>query len=593
MPRYSEEIIEEIREKTDIVDLIQQYVPLKKKGSSFFGLCPFHNEKTPSFSVSREKQMYYCFGCGAGGNVYTFLQNYENISFPEAVKELADRASIQLPKEEYSYEEKVRSKKRERMLALLKDAAIFYVNTLHSKDGEEALNYFRKRELKDDTMLKFGLGASDRYGTNLYKYLKEKGYKDEELRESGLVTFSENRGFSDRFYNRAMFPIMNESGRVVGFGGRVLGKGEPKYLNSPETELFNKKKLLFGMNYARKSHRNYFILCEGYMDVITMHQAGFDCTVASLGTALTSENALVLKNKRRDIYLSYDSDGAGVKAALRAIRIFNRIGVKTKVINMRPYKDPDEFIKAEGALAYEKRIEEAENSFMYTIRMHENDFDLTDPEGMTEFERFMADSLLQFPEELERRNYAEALSEKYHIPFEGLLSLVRSEAAKGVRIEDVEAEEKPDIIKVPHNKADGLLESERMLLSVIAENREVFKAVRPYLDREDFSPGLHRELAEQIFDSIENGKKPDLTSVMDRYPSADDQKEIASVFHSEEKNNVRSNLSRSVKETLLRVKNASFERKNNAMDKTNAGSFEEIKKQKKIMGQLKKLKFDF
>ena len=592
MPRYSEEIIEEIREKTDIVDLIQQYVPLKKKGASYFGLCPFHNEKTPSFSVSREKQMYYCFGCGAGGNVYTFLQNYENISFPEAVKELADRASVQLPREEYSYEEMARGRKRERMRALLKDAAIFYVNTLHSRDGADALMYFRKRELTDETILKFGLGASDRYGTNLYRYLKDKGYNDEELRESGLVTFSETRGFSDRFYNRAMFPIMNESGQVVGFGGRVMGDGEPKYLNSPETELFNKKKLLFGMNYARKSRRNYFILCEGYMDVITMHQAGFDCTVASLGTALTSENALVLKNKRRDIYLSYDSDGAGVKAALRAIRIFNHIGVKTKVINMRPYKDPDEFIKAEGASSYEKRIEEAENSFMYTIRMHENDFNLTDPEGMTEFERFMADSLLQFPEELERRNYAQALSEKYHIPFEGLLSLVRSEAAKGVRVEE-EVEEKPAPVKTPQNKTDGLLESERMLLSIIAENKAVFKAVRPYLDIEDFSPGLHRELAGQIFDSMDQGRKPDVAAVMDRYPSADDQKEIASVFHSEEKNNVRSNLSRSVRETLIRVKNASFERKNNAMDKTSAGSFEEIKKQKKIMGQLLKLKFDF
>ena len=351
MPYYSDELIEEVRSRNDIVDVISGYVRLQKKGSTYFGLCPFHNEKTGSFSVSPVKQMYYCFGCGAGGNVFTFLMEYENFTFPEAMQALADRAGIDLPKQELSGEAKRESDKRSRLLEINKEAGKYYYTLLRSERGAQALSYFRKRELSDATMQKFGLGYSDKYSDDLYRYLKSKGYEDEILKDSGLVGFDEKRGGHDKFWNRAMFPIMDIHNKVIGFGGRVMGDGEPKYLNSPETKIFDKSRNLYALNFARQSKRPYMLLCEGYMDVIALHQAGFDNAVASLGTSFTSGHASLLKRYTKEVYLTFDSDGAGIKAALRAIPILKEVGLSAKVINMKPYKDPDEFIKALGAEA--------------------------------------------------------------------------------------------------------------------------------------------------------------------------------------------------------------------------------------------------
>ena len=385
MPYFSEEIVEEVRQRNDIVDVISQYVHLTKKGSTYFGLCPFHNEKTGSFSVSPHKQMYYCFGCGAGGNVFTFLMQYENFTFGEAMEVLADRAGVTLPKYEMTAQQKREADKKQRLLEINKEAAKYFYTLLRSDRGKLAYSYFSKRQLSDETMRKFGLGYSDQYSDDLYRYLRKKGYDDEILKESGLVSIDERRGGYDKFWNRAMFPIMDVHNKVIGFGGRVMGDGEPKYLNSPETPIFDKSRNLYGLNFARSSKKQQLLLCEGYMDVIALHQAGFDNAVASLGTALTSGHANLLKRYTKEVYLTYDSDGAGTKAALRAIPILKEVGLTTKVINMKPYKDPDEFIKALGAEAYQKRIDEAENSFLFEIRMMEKDFDLTDPEGKAKF----------------------------------------------------------------------------------------------------------------------------------------------------------------------------------------------------------------
>ena len=377
MPYFSDDIIEEVRSRNDIVDVIGQYVHLTKKGSTYFGLCPFHNEKTGSFSVSPNKQMYYCFGCGAGGNVFTFLMQYENFTFSEAMEALADRSGVTLPKQEYSAAQRREADKKQRILEINKEAARYFYTLLRNERGGHALAYFRKRELSDETMQKFGLGYSDQYSDDLYRYLKAKGYEDEILKESGLVTIDERRGGYDKFWNRAMFPIMDVHNKVIGFGGRVMGDGEPKYLNSPETPVFDKSRNLFGLNFARTTKKPQLLLCEGYMDVIALHQAGFDNAVASLGTALTTGHASLLKRYTKEVYLTYDSDGAGVKAALRAIPILKAVGITTKVINMRPYKDPDEFIKALGADAYQERIDHAENSFLFEIRILEQQYDLT------------------------------------------------------------------------------------------------------------------------------------------------------------------------------------------------------------------------
>ena len=316
---YSEEVIEEVRTKNDIVDVISGYVRLQKKGSSYFGLCPFHNEKSPSFSVSREKQMYYCFGCGAGGNVFTFLMDYENFSFVEALKFLADRAGVALPEMEYSKEAKARADRKTQLLEINKLAAQYFYVQLKSEQGKTAHAYLTGRQLSEETIKAFGLGYSSKYSDDLFRYLRKRGYTEDLIRQAGLINTDEKNGVYDKFWNRVMFPIMDVNNRVIGFGGRVMGDAKPKYLNSPETEIFDKSRNLYGLNRARTSRKPYFLVCEGYMDVIALHQAGFTNAVASLGTALTTGHAALIKRYVQEVYLTYDSDEAGTRAALRAV----------------------------------------------------------------------------------------------------------------------------------------------------------------------------------------------------------------------------------------------------------------------------------
>lgn len=384
---YPDEIIEEIRVKNDIVDVISDYVKLKKQGSSYFGLCPFHNEKSPSFSVSPGKQMYYCFGCGAGGNVYTFIMEYENYTFPEAVKLLADRAGVDLPEMEYSEEARKQADLKSVILEINKMAGQFYYFRLKQEKGRTGYDYLTGRGLTPDTIKRFGLGYSGKYSGDLYRYLKQKGYSDDILRETGLFGFDEKRGMYDKFWNRVMFPIMDVQNRVIGFGGRVMGDAKPKYLNSPETRVFDKSRNLYGLNFARTSRRPNLIVCEGYMDVIALHQAGFGNAVASLGTALTTQQAALMKRYTKEVLITYDSDEAGTKAALRAIPILKEAGLATKVVNMQPHKDPDEFIKSLGAEAFEERLSQARNSFLFEIDVLKRNYDMTDPESKTAFYR--------------------------------------------------------------------------------------------------------------------------------------------------------------------------------------------------------------
>ena len=400
--RYSDDIIEEVRMKNDIVDVISQYVKLTRKGSSYFGLCPFHNEKTPSFSVTPSKQMYYCFGCGAGGNVYNFIMEYENYSFGEALSHLAGRAGVELPKIEYSREAKEKAEQRAALLEINKLAAQYFYYQLRRESGKTAYGYLLGRGLSEETIRKFGLGYSDKYSDDLYKYLKSKGYSDDLLRESGLFNVDERRGMYDKFWNRVIFPIMDVNNRVIGFGGRVMGDGKPKYLNSPETKIFDKSRNLYGLNVARTTRKNYLILCEGYMDVIAMHQAGFTNAVASLGTALTSGHASLVKRYTKEVLLLYDSDGAGVRAALRAIPILREAGVTSRVVSLKPWKDPDEFIKNEGAEAFEERLNQAMDSFMFRVHIAEQDFAMDAPQGQNQFFERCAEMLLELSDELER-----------------------------------------------------------------------------------------------------------------------------------------------------------------------------------------------
>ena len=421
---YPDEVIEEVRMKNDIVDVISGYVKLQKKGANYFGLCPFHNEKSPSFSVSPGKQMYYCFGCGAGGNVITFLMEYENYTFQEALSSLADRAGVSLPKMEYGREAREQAEMRTRLLEVNKLAANYFYYQMKQPQGKPAYDYFRlKRGLADETIVHFGLGYSNKTSDDLYRYLKGKGYEDSFLKDTGLVTLEE-RGGRDKFWNRVMFPIMDVNNRVIGLGGRVMGDGEPKYLNSPETKLFDKSRNLYGLNYARLSREGYLLICEGYLDVISLHQAGFTNAVASLGTAFTSQHANVLKRYTDQVILTYDSDGAGVKAALRAIPILKEVGMSIKVLNMKPYKDPDEFIKNMGAEAFRQRIKEAKNSFLFEVDVLRRGYEMDNPEQKTRFYQETARKLLQFGESLERENYLQAVAREQMIPADELRGLV-------------------------------------------------------------------------------------------------------------------------------------------------------------------------
>lgn len=525
---YPEELVEEIRVKNDIVGVISGYVKLQKKGSNHWGCCPFHNEKTPSFAVSEAKQMYHCFGCGVSGNVYTFVMKYENMTFPETVKLLAERAGVNLPEMEYSEEEKKRAGHRQRLLEVNKEAARFFYYQLRSPHGETGMKYLTRRELSKETIHKFGLGYAGKSGTQLVEYLRSKGFEDALICEAGLATFSEKRGLCSQFWNRVMFPIQDINHRVIGFGGRVMGDGEPKYLNSPETPVFDKRRNLFGLNFARTARTGNLIICEGYMDVISMHQAGFAQTVASLGTAFTTEQAMLLKRYTDNVLLAYDSDGAGVKAALRGIGILRSVGLSGKVINMRPYKDPDEFIKNLGAEEFQKRIDQAENSFFFEIRILSEQYDMNDPEQKTRFHHEIAKKLCDFSEELERENYLQAVAEKYFIGIENLRKLVRSYAATN---DSVKAIERPRSgINKKQTPEENVRRDQKLLLTFLVDDPSLYGKIRQYISPEDFTEELYRLVAEKLFAGFEKeGFQP--ASIISAFEEDDKQQEVAEIFH--------------------------------------------------------------
>ena len=588
MPFYSDDLIEEVRSKNDIVDVIGGYVRLQKKGSTYFGLCPFHNEKTGSFSVSPHKQMFYCFGCGAGGNVFTFLMKYENFTFTEAMQALADRAGVDLPQQEMSAAAKREADRKTTLLEINKQAAKYFYSLLRNERGKKAYEYFKNRELSDETMKKFGLGYSDQYSDDLYRYLKKLGYDDNILKESGLVSIDEARGGHDKFWNRAMFPIMDVHNRVIGFGGRVMGDGEPKYLNSPETKIFDKSRNLYGLNIARSTRKNQLLLCEGYMDVIALHQAGFDNAVASLGTALTSGHASLLKRYTREVYLTYDSDGAGTKAALRAIPILKEVGIITKVINMQPYKDPDEFIKAMGAQAYQERIDQAENSFMFEIRIMQSDYDMNDPESKTAFYNEIAKKLLAFEEELERNNYIQAVAEKYMIAFEDLRRLVNNLAIKG------------GIVKTPaklksginenKKKEDGMKQSQKLLLTWLIEDTRLFGKIQGLITPEDFTSELYKKVALMLFEQYEKEHEVNPAKIISAFSQEEDQREIAELFNARiHKVETHSDMEKALKETIIRIKQNSINYRSNNLEPTDLNGLMKVVEDKRALEQLEKL----
>lgn len=571
---YSDELVEEIRQRNDIVDVISSYVKLQRKGASHFGLCPFHNEKSPSFSVTQGKQMYYCFGCGEGGNVFTFIMKYENYTFVEALQFLADRAGISLPEAEYSQEEKRAADIRNVLLDIHKKAARYFYYQLKNEKGKQAYDYLKKRELSDETILKFGLGYSNKTSNDLYQYLKQEGYSDEILKDSGLVTIRE-KGTYDKFWNRVMFPIMDLNNRVIGFGGRVMGEGEPKYLNSQETRIFDKSRNLYGLNLARLSKRNHILICEGYMDVIALHQAGFNHAVASLGTAFTSGHASLMKRYTNQVILSFDSDTAGIRAALRAIPILREAGLDIKVLTMEPYKDPDEFIKALGAEAYEERIQKAKNAFLFEIEQLQKNYDMKDPDEKTRFYQETAKKLMEFPDEIKRNNYIEVVSREYMIPSEMLVKLVNTLALTGQTIRE---KPKPSISKV--QKEDGWKQSQRLLLTWLIEEPEIFEKISPYVTEEDFIEPLYHRVASLLWQQLESGQL-NPAQIVNQFVTEEEHKEVAALFNTTLEGLSATEKEREINDIVYRVKKKSLDNKKK--------SVKDIKEMQDIINRQKEL----
>ena len=584
---YSDEVIEEVRSKNDIVDVISGYVKLQKKGRDYFGLCPFHNEKSPSFSVSRVKQMYYCFGCGAGGNVFTFLMEYENYSFSEALKFLADRAGVTLPRQEYSQEAKERADTKAILLEINKAAAQYYYVQLKNGRGEQALSYLKNRELSDDMIRAFGLGYSNKYGDDLYQYLRSKGYSSDMISKAGLIGVDEQKGAYDKFWNRVMFPIMDVNSRVIGFGGRVLGDGKPKYLNSPETKIFDKSRNLYGLHRARSSKRHYFLLCEGYMDVISLHQAGFTNAVASLGTALTPGHASLIKRYVKEVYLTYDSDEAGTKAALRAMPILKEVGITAKVIRMDPYKDPDEFIKNLGQDAFEERIQKARNGFMFSLEVLERNYDLNSPEGKTDFMREAARRLTEFDEEVERTNYIEAVAAAYRVRYEDLRKLVSRVAVQTGQGRPAERPKTTSARK--KEKEDGIQKSQKVLLTWMIEDEAVFRQIEQYIAPADFSEGLYRTVAELLYEQYAS-EDVNPAKIMNHFTDEEEHREVASLFHTKIRElSTEREQEKALKETVIRVKNHSIDEAARRLEPTDMKGFQQLMDAKRELKDLQKL----
>ena len=555
---YPQEVVDQVIESNNIVDVIGSYVKLTKKGSTYFGLCPFHNEKTPSFSVTDNgnKQMYYCFGCHKGGTVLTFIMQYENVSYTDALKTLADRAGIALPKPDYSKEQEALSRKKDAILEVNKEAAKYFYHLLKSERGKNALKYLTDRGLSDETIRSFGLGYSDKYRDDLYQYMKTKGFTDDILKESGLFSIKET-DTHDYFWNRVMFPSMDVRSKVIAFGGRVMGEGEPKYLNSPETICFNKRRTLYGLHAAKKHKGKELILCEGYMDVISLHQAGFTNAVASLGTALTEGHADILKRYTGNVVISYDSDTAGRDAALRAIPKLREAGLSVKVLDLSPYKDPDELIKAEGTDFFKERLKNAKNSLIFEIYCLQDQFDLNDPDEKTKFFNETAKRLSYIEDRLEQENYIQAVSKEFLIEYSMLKEKTKKLSLSNDNRQGFTTT--PIIIKKKDETKTALAQCQKMVLSFLAEEPSFYDNVSDVIDESDFCLPPYDKTAQLLFSQLKAGKV-NPNSIINAFEESDVQEEVADIFHDSFLKDIsESDLQKTINDCIIRIRKNSIE----------------------------------
>ncbi|MDD6735171.1 MAG: DNA primase [Clostridiales bacterium] len=508
MPRYSDELINEIFAQNDIVDYVSQYVRLKKNGRDYTGLCPFHKEKSPSFHVNQEKQLFHCFGCGAGGNLVQFVMRSEGLDFVEALKLMADRAGIILPEDDIQFDDKI-YKKKKRIYEMNKAAAqIYYTALTKETEGRDGLEYLKDRRIIPNTIIRYGLGfAPDSYDY-LKKRLNNQGYADDELIEAGLCVTKGGKTY-DKFRARVIFPIIDLRGNVIAFGGRIINAAEkdgykpPKYLNSAETPVFNKGKNLFSLNLAKKYSDMQCILCEGYMDVISVNQAGIQNIVATLGTALTENQARLLMKYTNEILLCYDSDEAGQAATKRAIEIITGVGGKCRVMQLRGAKDPDEYIKNNGVEMFRNVMKSAPASTEYLVKCLKGKYDLDNPDGKIMFVQEAAEVLAKIPNEVEVDAYVKKLSDETEISRDAIYSEIKKYSKR-----DKISAGKPRSIKMtqsskPPDNGSKSTDAEKKLLSLIIGSKKCYQSIKDQFKPDDFSTDVLKRLAHIIYKCYE------------------------------------------------------------------------------------------
>ncbi|WP_028992666.1 DNA primase [Thermoanaerobacter thermocopriae] len=508
---YSREMIERVIEANDIIDVISEYVELKKAGKEFKGLCPFHREKTPSFMVSQEKQVYHCFGCNASGNVVTFIMDIENLTFKEAIEFLADRVGITLEEVELTEKEYQKKKLIGEICKVNKLAAVYFYNKLFSEEGRQALAYIRKRGLTEATIKKFGIGYSPPEGNGLLNFLKEKGYTENFLLKAGLLSQKNNR-YYDRFRNRVMFPIIDLKGNVIGFGGRAIDDSLPKYLNTPETEVFKKGKTLFAINFAKKTQQDKFIIVEGYMDAISLHQAGIDCAVASLGTALTEDQAKLIKRYKRNVIIAYDADEAGVSAAIRGLDILDELNLNIKVLTIPEGKDPDEFIKKEGVEAFNQLIENAESLIEFKAKVYRKNLDLDNPQDRIVYVKKIAKDIANLSDEVKREVYISSVAKVAQIPE----NAVRTEVSRFVN-RKIRKNQKNMYMagNIRHNiYSSNKISPEKYLIALILYDNDLYKRIKETITPDMLENVKLRPVFEEIMSRLEVGEKVQINDIV-------------------------------------------------------------------------------
>ncbi|TCO61777.1 DNA primase [Caldanaerobacter subterraneus] len=507
---YTRESIEKVIEANDIVDVISDYVELKRAGKEFRGLCPFHREKTPSFMVSPTKQVYHCFGCNASGNVVTFIMDIENLSFKEAIEFLAERAGIPLEEVDLSEEEAKRKKIIEEIYRVNKIAALFFHRKLFSEEGVKALEYLKSRGLSSTTIKKFGIGYAPS-NDDLLNFLKGKGYKENFLSKAGLVVYKSGK-YYDRFKDRVMFPIIDVRGNVVGFGGRALDDSLPKYLNTPETEIFKKGKTLFAINFAKKTQDDKFIIVEGYMDAISLHQAGIDCAVASLGTALTEDQARLIKRYKKNVVIAYDADEAGVNATLRGLDILEKLNINIKVLSIPEGKDPDEFIKKEGSEAFKRLVENAESLIEFKSKIFKKGLDFEKVEDRIIYVKKIASEIAKISDEVKREVYISAAAKTAQIPE----NAVRTEVDRFVKRE---TEKKQKFMyrtgNIRHNiYSSSKISPEKYLIALLLHDNNLYHKIKGVIKPDMLEDSKLKPIFEEIVSSLEGGKQVQIKDIV-------------------------------------------------------------------------------